>query len=304
MSKSTIPTDPARIAKGMYWMRAWQLTSGCTPVSAGCAHCWSAAQAHMRQHQTNPKIKAMYGGLTTPAGAFNGTVRCNEHLLDLPMHTRKPTTWAIWDDLFHESVPFEFIDRAMAAMALCSWHTFLVLTKRPERMLEYYTRLLPSGKNLIIEASEKLVGRIKTDWFLRIGGPRWPIPNIWLGTTVENQAMADARIPLLLQCPAAGRYVSLEPLLGEIDLSDYMAVYKDDAGRWNLDADDRIASGNMSEISLVIAGGETGPGARPYNPDWLRSARDQCTAADVPFFLKHPETLDRCEWHQLPEVKL
>jgi len=143
-------------------------------------------------------------------------------------------------DLFHKEVPFNFIDKVFAVMAHCPQHTFQILTKRPERMAEYFSK----------------------------NGP--PLPNVWLGTSVESADVLH-RIDELRECPASVRFLSLEPLIGDL-------------GTINLDG-----------IHWVIVGGESGPGARPMHPNWARSLRDQCVAAGVPFFFKQWGSLFPCE---------
>ncbi len=267
-----------RIDKGMWWDRAWSLIEGCTPVSAGCEHCWSAAATNMRAKQTNPKIRARYEGLTNDDGCFNGKIRLMHESLELPLHVKKPTTWAIWNDLFHENVPFEFIDKVFAIAAMCPQHTFQILTKRPERMLEYLTTR-PNPRE-VVDRRDAIVITMNSHYELSHQRywviDTWPLPNVWLGVTAENQATADERIPLLLQCPAAVRFVSIEPMLGPVDLFDFVH---------NEPAD----SDSPPPLDWVIVGGETGPGARPMDPAWVREIRNLCRekCINVPFFFKH-----------------
>lgn len=299
-----------RVNKGLFWDRAWSLVSGCSHASPGCVRCWLAAESHMRAAQNNPKIKARYSGLVEALPCyppkFNGTVRCNEDVLDLPLRTRKPTAWAIWSDLFHPKVPPRFLAEALNVMA--SWqlvcrkrdsehehdeetcfqdpgHIFMALTKRPERI----------GR-AIVEAVEWSGEYMPGDWALPIycGATDAPLPNLWLGTTVCNRAELG-KIDELRKVPAALRFLSLEPLL-------------EDLGPLNLDG-----------ISWVILGGESGHGARPLDPAWVRSVRDQCVASGVKFFFKswgsnlalcfrerherYVRMIDDKNWLQVPEVK-
>jgi protein gp37 len=175
-------------------------------------------------------------------------------------------------DLFHDDVPDEFIRKAFQTMGDASQHTFIILTKRPERMRKIISGFLNEKDFATLTGSTE---------------PPFPWPNVWLGVSVENQSTSDERIPLLLQTPAAVRFISVEPLLGPIDLKLGPFPPCSHKGCYNHITHSCEGCGRRQgklPIDWVIVGGESGPGARPMHPDWVRSLRDQ--AADVPFFFK------------------
>lgn len=266
----------------------WNPITGCTMVSAGCTNCYAMglAATRLRNHPSREALTRMTGG----RAVWTGEVRLNEQWLDQPLRWKRGRMIFVCahGDLFHENVPDEWIDRVFAVMALAPQHTFQVLTKRPERARAYLMKLTD-------EPSEWRAKRLD---YARIAA--WPMPNVWLGTSIEDQATADARIPDLLAAPAAVRFVSAEPLLGPVDIVPYIGgrSYLCRCG-WQrterrvmffgkrtqcLDCGDYHK--HFKPLDWVICGGESGHGARPMHPDWARPLRDQCVAAGVPFFFK------------------
>ena len=252
----------------------WNPIRGCSIVSKGCTNCYAMKQAHRFSGRGGP-----YEGLTTRTHGgpvWTGKVRLVPELLDAPLRWRKPRRVFVnsMSDLFHGDVPDEFVNKIFAVMALCPQHTFQVLTKRPERMRDYATRARyrsPMWREAAVGVAIPGVEYGSAAWFERQRAlPSWPLPNVWLGVSVEDQATADERIPLLLETPAAVRFVSAEPLLWPVDLNrDYFN------GRWFGDL-----------LHWVIVGGESGPGARPCNVEWIRSIAEQCKAAAAAVFVK------------------
>ncbi|NLX97589.1 MAG: phage Gp37/Gp68 family protein [Rhodopirellula sp.] len=249
----------------------------CAKVSAGCANCY-AERMNMR---CNAKGNGIGNGLRfTRENEAKVRFVLDEKALRGILKSRAPAGSRVFvgdmTDLFHTLIPFDLLDNIFTAMALRPDLTFMLLTKRPERMLEYCSGETLSDRIKRIADCEH--GKCWLGDKGRTVGPRLPLPNVQLGVSIEDQATADERIPLLLQTPAAVRFVSYEPALGPVDLSqwlDYVSIH-DEAG------DEYIYKG----VKGVIAGGESGPNARPANPDWFRQVRDDCAAAGVPFFFK------------------
>lgn len=245
----------------------------------------------MRAGQKNPKVRDRYNGLTSEEGRWNGQIRLREDNLDLPLRVKKPTVWAVWNDLFHEAVPDEFIWKAFNTMFNAQWifgHTFMILTKRPERM----KKIIDAIKNDLEEQAKPVkLPNGNTQYTLTFS---FPPQRIWLGVTAENQEQADKRIPILLQIPAAVRFVSVEPMLGPVDLTSiqvdkYTTInFLEGCGITTKPGarGQSLPNAFSEKLDWVICGGESGPGARPMHPDWARSLRDQCQAAGVPFFFK------------------
>jgi protein gp37 len=216
----------------------WNPITGCTKVSPGCDHCYAE------------RIVERFKG----KGAFATVVR-SEDKLYAPLKWRTPRRVFVnsMSDLFHDDVPLSFIHRVWSVMARAPQHTFQILTKRHGRMRSIV------GADSLRPTVEAIVNDDLT----------WPLPNVWLGVSVEDQKWADIRIPALLDTPAAVRWISAEPLLGPIDLS-------------RTDKDALVDGG----LDWVVVGGESGPGARPMLREWATSLRQQCEAANVPFLFK------------------
>ena len=264
--------------------KVWNPLRGCSIVSAGCRSCYAMKQAH---RFAGPGGK--YEGLTKMSGGgpvWTGEVRVVPEMLEAPLHWKKPQRVFVnsMSDLFHEDVPDSFIDQVFAVMALCSQHTFQVLTKRPQRAEDYLRsqatlngigdsirRRSPTPAMSIAEAMRAF--GIEVDPISRW----WPLRNVWLGVSVEDQATADERIPLLLETPAAVRWVSAEPLLAAVTLRLWLPFTTRGRG-----GDHREKGG----LDWVVVGGESGPGARPFDIAWARSTVEQCKAAGVPVFVK------------------
>jgi protein gp37 len=249
--------------------QTWNPIIGCSNISPGCDNCYAEKIAGrlaniaattddysevvlFKQQPVTEKIN--------PVGQWSGEMHFVESALEKPLRWHKPRMIFICSmgDFFHKNVPFDWIDKVFEVIKHSPQHTFQILTKRPERMFEYFN------------FKDVYTG----------------LPNVWLGVTAENQDQANKRIPTLLEIPAAKHFISIEPMLGEIDLTRYeisRGHYRD----WLTGA--RFGSTIIEmtgKLDWVIVGGERGHNARPIHPDWARSIRDQCKEANVPFFFK------------------
>ncbi len=258
------------------WSQAtWNPITGCTKVSPGCDHCYAEREAKGR-------LKRYY-----PDGF--GKIICHKDRLDIPLRWQRPRMIFVnsMSDLFHDEVPDEFITKVFAVMALTPRHTYQVLTKRHGRMHALVND--DWFKEQIWRDAWELDPR--GDIILNTETP-WPFPNVWLGVSVEDQKWADIRIPKLLGTPAVVRFLSCEPLLGPIDLEQYLFRFCDrepgTCPRLNGEGpcDGCRVPQHLRGLHWIICGGESGPRARPMHPDWARSIRDECQAAGVPYFFK------------------
>lgn len=278
MARTSIEwTADANGAAGM----SWNIIRGCARVSDGCTRCYAERQAHRFSGKGKP-----YEGLTVlgkKGPRWTGEARFVPSMLELPLRTRKPTKWFVnsMSDIAHPDISFEQIAAIFGVMASCPDHTFQLLTKRPERLVEFFAwvqraiahdcELAPRG--LLHNAIGLVYNAVHPGDTFDEEYPldraceaccdldSWPLPNVWIGVSVEDQCRANERIPLLLQIPAAVRWLSVEPLLEHVGL-------------------------DLRGIDWVVVGGESGPGARQCNVDWIRDIVRQCRAAEVSAFVK------------------
>jgi len=240
--------------------KVWNPTTGCTKVSPGCKNCYAEKQ-HFRLMHMHPRK------YTKP---FLDGVESHEDELLLPYKWKKPERVFVnsMSDLFHEDVDFYFIQKVMKVIHEKPTHTFMILTKRADRMLRFFKWF--DNPNLAIN-----------------------FPNLWLGVSVEDQTRANERIPILLQIPAAVRFLSCEPLWRAVDLGNVLMDKTNPTYANCLDGGYFLDKDTAPKIHWVIAGGESGNKARPMLPDWVRTLSDQCATAKVPFYFKLG-----CNWHQ------
>lgn len=307
--------------------RSWNAVRGCLRVSAGCGDstgggCYAERMAH---RFSGPGLA--YDGLTrmTAFGPrWTGEARFIPEKLSEPLSWRKPQRVFVnsMSDLFHKDITNEQIAAIFGVMAAAPQHTFQVLTKRPERMLEWFKWIATAARGradgTCIAAAERIIGRAISPSI-----PGWPLRNVHLGISVEDQAAADKRIPLLLQVPAAVRWLSCEPLLGPLDLDPLICQHC--GGREVALADDNtpccpecdgseMCVGMWLDplndgIAWVVVGSEDGPKSRSMDEAWVRAIRDKCQERGVPFFYKQRlegkkkvalPLLDGRSWAELP----
>jgi len=282
----------------------WNAIRGCSKVSSGCKNCFAERMAARFCGEGQP-----YHGLIRD-GKWSGEVRFIPEMLAAPLHWKKPSLVFVnsMSDLFHESLSFEQIAAVYGVIASCPQHTFQILTKRAERMVEFYEWIRSEtaehgdfiGDTLCSLSSAELADGSDEDhdakfWKLRnmVDGLKWPLPNVHVGVSVENQAAADERIPYLLRCPAAVRWISAEPLLSGLDIRKYLKpTLVANNGERLQHPDPKVPStGGTWEWGLdwIVVGTESGPGRRPSDVAWFDSIIDQCKSANVPVFVKQIE---------------
>jgi protein gp37 len=315
---------------GIAWCdESWNPIRGCSRVSPGCENCYAERTAARFSDYGQPyyglavrKLKTLgeddEGARTVPR--WTGQVRfVPEHLGD-PLKWKRPRRIFVnsMSDLFHEKLDVRDVDQIFAVMALSPRHVFQVLTKRAPRMKAYLNDPEVWAR---IEVAARRIHRDRTGE--QIGGKTLigPLPNVWLGVTAEDQQRADERIPLLLETPAAVRFVSVEPQLEHVQLKPFTVgagTYCHECGGAGVKIDEDGcctscgADATWFGVDWIICGAESGHGARPFDPDWARSLRDQCTASGAAFFYKQivvggqkistPE-LDGRRWTDFPEVR-
>ena len=261
---------------------------GCTKISAGCAHCYASTAANSARLQQFDQYKKVVDG----NGNWNGHVEFVPKVLDDLLKGKKERRVFApsMSDPFHPAVNDEWLDQFFATVALTPHITYQVLTKRPERMFEYFDwcerRHSETARPISfcrVDKVEQVCREIEN--YPHFDIPKWPLPNLHLGVTVENQAAANERIPWLLKTPAAKRFLSVEPLLEQT----FLDFIDDPTWRTNPDWHPGLPMGAMlglKGISQVIIGGESGSNARPFHLEWARSMLHDCRHAGVSFFVK------------------
>jgi protein gp37 len=289
----------------------WNPVTGCTKVSQGCKHCY-AERVFPRAYNRQAVVRVGKDGIESTRVREFTDVAVHPDRLEMPLRWRRPRRIFVnsMSDMFHEDVPDDFIVDVFATMALAPRHTFQILTKRPERMLTWLTRTAAPRKGEVIGRAWSMLGHMPKYVHEGIMQRPWPLPNVWLGVSVEDQETADERIPLLLETPAAVHWISAEPLLGPITFKLYMLTERpcfvckeeDELGiargahshpincGWRHDLE-RVGKPPQRErpgsgLDWVVVGGESGRHGRPFDIAWARSLMAQCRAANVPVLMK------------------
>lgn len=266
----------------------WNPITGCTVLSPGCTNCYAMKLAGGRI-KTHPSRRGLTM-ITRSGPVWNGQVRLNREVLEQPWRWDRPRRIFVCahGDLFHEAVDDSWIDAVFGVMTSSPRHQFQVVTKRTRRLREYLSRIGEDEHNGTEPWANGLWRHLPTSNFNwnrdriedAIFEAEWPPPNVWIGTSVEDQERADERIPLLANTPAAIRFLSVEPLLSQVNLD---AI--NPPGSWG-ERRNYLRAHPSRRIHWVIVGGESQPGARPMHPDWARKVRDDCRDAGIPFFFK------------------
>lgn len=259
----------------------WNFLRGCSRVSSGCVNCYAESVAARFSGIDDKGKKLPYFGLAQMVNGkprWTGEISFHEDILMEPLRWKKPRKVFVnsMSDLFHEKVTDEMLDKAFAVMALTPQHTYQILTKRPERMKAYFNGEARARIASRAWANDHRLRKTPVDFIAKDSPMPWPLPNVWLGVSVEDQKTADERIPLLLETPAAVRWISAEPLLGPIELHNYFYTRYEMSGLHH----------ETEKLDWVVVGGESGPGARPFDIQWARDIIAQCKAAGVPVFVK------------------
>ena len=289
--------------------RTWNPITGCDKVSQGCKFCYAEVIANrFSRVGIIPNSEIEYSTADAPKSE-KFTVLLHPDRLDQPLRWRKPSMVFVnsMSDLFHESVPVSYIAKVYAIAFMSPQHKFQILTKRPERALHILTadNFIELVWKYANQLHDKYIKPLEQAIYLN---EEICFDNVWLGVSVEDQKTADERIPILLQIPAAVRWLSVEPMLGGVDISKWLMPKKDCEFYVNHPTEEEVKEGvtdclryeNSSgkcksgycplgycnNIDWVVCGGESGHGARPMHPDWARKLRDDCISAGVPFFFK------------------
>ncbi|MEA5619941.1 DUF5131 family protein [Cronbergia sp. UHCC 0137] len=267
----------------------WPIVTGCDFAGEGCPNCYALKDSWRLSHNPNSKISEPYKDTVIKAAngklQWSGVVKVHIDRLNWVLKWKKPAKIFVCNmaDLFHEKVPDDFIDLAFAYMAIAQRHTFQILTKRPERMQSYMRNCKQRIRRAAVDLGRELKLPYETYEPYETCEFEWPLPNGWLGVSVENQKAADTRIPILVETPAKVKFLSCEPLLEELDLSEFLNI---DYYVSAMETPCGTGIKYYNAIDWIIAGGESGPNARVCHVEHLRSLVQDCQSAEIPIFIK------------------